>query len=91
MNRMGVPQPDYTPDGVLAEIARVVQLFSTAAGATLRHRNLLAHRATLAGHRGWIPDDDGQPSFDLFDQRTECQKPVEIPLGDDRILVTDTD
>ena len=84
MNRMGIPQPDCTPDGVLAEIARVVQLFSTAAGATLRHRNLLAHR-------GWIPDDDGQPSFDLFDQRTECQKPVEIPLGDDRILVTDTD
>ena len=23
MNRMGIPQPDYTPDGVLAEIARV--------------------------------------------------------------------
>ncbi len=23
MNRMGIPQPDYTPAGVLAEIARV--------------------------------------------------------------------
>ena len=28
MNRMGVPQPDYTPDGVLAEIARVSSHFS---------------------------------------------------------------
>jgi len=27
MNRMGIPQPDYTPDGVLAENARVVPLF----------------------------------------------------------------
>ena len=27
MNRMGIPQPDYTPDGVLAEIARVVPFF----------------------------------------------------------------
>ena len=85
---MGIPQPDYTPDGVLAEIARVIPLSPTAAGTTLRHRDL---RATLAGHRGWIPGDDGQPSFDLFDQRTECQKPVEIPLGDDRILVPDPD
>ena len=30
MNRMGVPQPDYTPDGVLAEIARVVPFFKGA-------------------------------------------------------------
>ena len=30
MNRMGVPQPDCTPDGVLAEIARVVPFFKSA-------------------------------------------------------------
>ena len=30
MNRMGGPQPDYTPDGVLAEIARVVPFFKGA-------------------------------------------------------------
>ena len=30
MNRMGIPQPDYTPDGVLAEIARVVPFFKGA-------------------------------------------------------------
>ncbi len=30
MNRMGVAQPDYTPDGVLAEIARVVPFFKGA-------------------------------------------------------------
>ena len=30
MNRMGIPQPGYTPDGVLAEIARVVPFFKGA-------------------------------------------------------------
>ena len=30
MNRMGIPQPDYTPDCVLAEIARVVPFFKGA-------------------------------------------------------------
>ena len=30
MNRMGVQQPDYTPDGVLAEVARVVPFFKGA-------------------------------------------------------------
>ena len=30
MNRMGLKQPDYTPDGVLAEIARVVPFFKGA-------------------------------------------------------------
>jgi formate dehydrogenase major subunit len=30
MNRMGIPQPDYTPDDVLAEIARVVPFFKGA-------------------------------------------------------------
>ena len=30
MNRMGLSQPDYTPDGVLAEIARVVPFFKGA-------------------------------------------------------------
>ena len=33
MNRMGIPQPDYTPDGVLAEIARGVP-FLKGASAT---------------------------------------------------------
>ena len=30
MNRMGIPQPDYTPGGVLAEIARIVPFFKGA-------------------------------------------------------------
>lgn len=30
MNRMGVPQPDYTADGVLAEVAKVVPFFKGA-------------------------------------------------------------
>ena len=30
MNRMGIPQPGYTPDGVLAEIARIVPFFKGA-------------------------------------------------------------
>ncbi len=30
LNRMGHPQPDYTPDGVLAEIARIVPFFKGA-------------------------------------------------------------
>jgi hypothetical protein len=30
MNRMGGPPPNYTPDGVLAGIARVVPLFKAA-------------------------------------------------------------
>jgi hypothetical protein len=30
MNRMGIPKPDYTPDGVLAEITRVVPFFKGA-------------------------------------------------------------
>ena len=30
MNRMGVPQPDYTPDGVLAEVAQIVPFFKGA-------------------------------------------------------------
>jgi len=35
MNRMGLKQPDYTPDGVLAEIARVVPFFKGATWAGL--------------------------------------------------------
>jgi formate dehydrogenase major subunit len=30
MNRMGLKEPDYTPDGVLAEIARIVPFFKGA-------------------------------------------------------------
>ncbi len=30
MYRMGIPQPDYTPDGVLAEITRVVPFLEGA-------------------------------------------------------------
>ena len=41
--------------------------------------------------REWIPDDDGEPSFDLFDQRPESGKPVEIPREDGTILVLDSD
>ena len=29
--------------------------------------------------REWIPDDDAEPSFDLFDQRPTSGQPVEIP------------
>lgn len=30
MNRLGYPQPDYTPDGVLEEVSRIVPFFSGA-------------------------------------------------------------
>ena len=32
--------------------------------------------------REWIPDDDAEPSGDLFDQRPDSGKPVEIPRED---------
>ena len=41
--------------------------------------------------REWIPDDDAEPSFDLFDQRPASGKPVEIPREDGNILVLDGD
>ncbi len=39
--------------------------------------------------REWIPDDDAEPSFDLFDQRPTSGQPVEIPRADGTILVLD--
>jgi len=41
--------------------------------------------------REWIPDDDAEQAFDLFDQRPMSGKPVEIPLDDGYILVFDSD
>ena len=41
--------------------------------------------------REWIPDDDAEPSFELFDQRAASGKPVEIPRDDGTILVLDSD
>jgi len=41
--------------------------------------------------REWIPDDDAEPGFDLFDQRRASGKPVEIPREDGTILVLDSD
>ena len=41
--------------------------------------------------REWIPDDDAESGFDLFDQRLPSRKPVEIPLEDGSILVLDSD
>ena len=41
--------------------------------------------------REWIPADEGEPNFGLFDQRDESGKPVEIPLEDGYILVFDCD
>ena len=41
--------------------------------------------------RQWIPDDDAEQEFDLFDQRPESGKPVEIPREDGTILVLDGD
>jgi hypothetical protein len=32
------------------------------------------------------PDDDGEPGFDLFDQRPESGKSVEIPSKTNRLL-----
>ena len=43
------------------------------------------------GIREWIPDDDAEPRFDLFDQRPDSGKPVEIPREDGSILVLDSD
>ena len=41
--------------------------------------------------REWIPADEGEPSFDLFDQRPDSRWPVEIPREDGTILVLDPD
>ncbi len=41
--------------------------------------------------REWIPDDDAEPDGDLFDQRPNSAKPVEIPREDGSILVLDSD
>ncbi len=41
--------------------------------------------------REWIPDDDAEQSFDLFDQRPASGKPVEIPREDGTILFLDPD
>ena len=41
--------------------------------------------------REWIPDDDAELSFDLFDQRAGSGKPVEIPREGGTILVLDSD
>ena len=41
--------------------------------------------------REWIPADDAEQEFDLFDQRPASRKPVEIPREDGNILVLDSD
>ena len=41
--------------------------------------------------REWIPDDDAEPGDDLFDQRPDSGKPVEIRREDDSILVLNGD
>jgi hypothetical protein len=41
--------------------------------------------------REWIPDDDAEPGGDLFDQRPDSGKPVEIRREDGTILVLDLD
>jgi len=41
--------------------------------------------------RGWIPDDDAAPHFDLFDQRPASRKRVEISREDGSILALDSD
>ena len=39
--------------------------------------------------REWIPADEGEPGFDLFDQSPDSGKPVEIRREDGTILVLD--
>ena len=41
--------------------------------------------------REWIPADDAEPDFELFDPRTDSDKPAEIPREDGSILVLDSD
>ena len=41
--------------------------------------------------REWIPDDDAEQGGDLFDQRTDSGKPVEIRREDGSILILDSD
>jgi hypothetical protein len=41
--------------------------------------------------REWIPDEDAEPGGDLFDQRTDSGKPVEIRREDGSILGLDGD
>jgi hypothetical protein len=43
----------------------------------------------LQAIREWIPDDDGEPGGDLFDQRPTSGKGVEISREDGFILVLD--
>ena len=41
--------------------------------------------------REWIPAEEGEPGYDLFDQRPGAGQPVEIPREDGSILVLDSD
>ena len=41
--------------------------------------------------REWSPADDGEPGYDLFDQRPGAGQPAEIPREDGSILVLDSD
>ncbi len=41
--------------------------------------------------RQWIPAGDDEQALDLFDQRVQRWKPLEIPLEDGSILVLDSD
>jgi len=49
------------------------------------------HEPPWQAIREWIPADDEDPGFDLFDQRTESWKTVQIPREDGCILVLDLD
>ena len=51
--------------------------------------NVNARRPTWQTIREWIPADDAEPDFELFDQRTDSDKPAEIPREDGSILVLD--
>ncbi len=48
-------------------------------------------RAAMAGHPRMDSGRRGGTSFDLFDQRPDSGKPVEIPLEDGETLVLDSD
>jgi hypothetical protein len=41
--------------------------------------------------REWVPADDGEPVFDLFNQRADSGTSIEIPCEDGTILVLESD
>jgi len=85
------------PDAV-ATVRALLRCGDLAAGFTRfhcpecgrRHRHPATTGTPWQAIREWIPDDDAEPGGDLFDQRSDSGKPVEIRREDGSILVLDS-